>query len=87
MGTGVDVNSGVLNACLKSSSPEYCGDVHATGFPKNTAGRLKEVQVVARYEAVFKAGDESVVNLRDFDAEARFDVVKGVIFSSMFSPT
>ena len=38
--TGVDVESGALNACLTSSAPEYCGDVHAKGFPKNTAGRL-----------------------------------------------
>ena len=38
--TGVDVESGALNACLTSSAPEYCGDVHAKGFPKNTVGRL-----------------------------------------------
>lgn len=43
--------------------------------------------MVARYEAVFKAGDESVENLRDFDAEDRFGVVKRVTFSSMFSST
>ena len=36
----VDVESGVLNACLTSSAPEYCGNAHAKGFPKNTAGRL-----------------------------------------------
>ena len=32
--TGVDVESGALNACLTSSAPKYCGDVHAKGFPK-----------------------------------------------------